>query len=98
MMLNSTEVWTAAGVLGALLLSGIVGKVWGPMRKTIAAIDALAGRPPRYAGDTEERPGLVERLDRIDMAIGTMSIELAAMRSEVDDVKTHVTTGEGVGS
>jgi len=81
--LQNPEIWTAAGIVGAALLSGIVGKVWRPMRQTVAAIDVLTGRDARYPGDPEERPGIIERLDRIDSAI-------SALRSDVDDVKVHV--------
>ncbi len=86
----SQEIWAAVGIVAALLLGGIVGKVWGPMRKTIAAIDVVAGRPARYPGDEEEKPGLAERLDRIDTAIRGIKTDVKAMRSEVDDVKSHV--------
>jgi hypothetical protein len=77
--LQNPEVWTAAGIIGAALLSGIVGKVWRPMRQTVAAIDVLTGRDARYPGDPEERPGIIERLSAI-----------SAIRSDVDAVKTHV--------
>jgi hypothetical protein len=86
----SPEVWTAAGIIGAALLSGIVGKVWRPLRQTIAAIDVVAGRPERYPGDGEKRPGLAERLDNIDKAIEGVKTSVKEMRSEVDTVKSHV--------
>jgi hypothetical protein len=86
----SPEVWTAIGIVGASLLGGIVGKVWNPLRKTIAAIDVVAGRPERYPGDEEQRPGLAERLDSIDKAIKGVNDKVSAMRTEVDAVKSHV--------
>ena len=86
----SPEVWTAAGIIGAALLGGIIGKVWRPLRQTIAAIDVVAGRPERYPGDEETRPGLAERLDNIDKAIQGVKTSVSAMRSEVDAVKAHV--------
>jgi hypothetical protein len=84
------EVWTAIGIIGAALLTGIVGKVWRPLRQTVAAIDVVAGRPERYPGDEETRPGLAKRLDDIDKAIRKTSENVTAMRSELDDVKQHV--------
>ena len=86
----SPEVWTAIGVVAALVLGGMVGRVWTPLRKTVAAIDVVAGRPERYPGDEEARPNLTERLDRIDNAIRGVKMEMTAMRSEVDAVKQHV--------
>ena len=83
MTLQNPEVWTAAGIVGAALLSGIVRRVWRPMRQTVAGIDVLTGREARYPGDPEERPGIIERLDRIDGA-------LVALRSDVESVKAHV--------
>jgi hypothetical protein len=90
----SPEVWTATGIIGAMLLTGTVGKVWRPLRRTVAAIDVVAGRPERYHGDAEARPGLAERLDNIDNAIRGIETKVTAMRSEVDDVKSHVTNLE----
>ncbi|MBR0403948.1 MAG: hypothetical protein IJI68_01925 [Eggerthellaceae bacterium] len=84
----SPEWWTAIGILVTLLFSGIVGKVWKPMRKTVNAVDVLTGRPPRYPGDPEERPGLVERLDRIDTSI-------AELRNGLNEVRTEVSKIEG---
>jgi len=91
------EVWVAGGIVVMLLLSGVVGRVWKPMRRAIAAVDVVTGRPARYPGDKEERPGLAERLDRIDDAVNgiktdvqNVTTEVAAMRTEVDGMKTHV--------
>jgi hypothetical protein len=89
------EVWTAIGIVAALILGGMVGRVWKPMRKTISAIDVVAGRPERYPGDEEARPGLVERLDRLDAAIRGVKVDVTAVRSELDSVKQHVTNMEG---
>ncbi len=89
------EVWAAIGIIAALILGGMVGKVWGPMRKTVSAIDVVAGRPERYPGDEEARPGLVERLDRIDSALQGVKVDVVSIRSEVDAVKQHVEKLEG---
>jgi hypothetical protein len=86
----SPEVWTAAGIVGAALLGGIVGKVWRPLRQTIAAIDVVAGRPERYPGDEETRPGLAERLDNIDKVLAKTNTNVQAMRAELDAVTMHV--------
>jgi hypothetical protein len=89
------EVWTALGIVAALILGGMVGRVWKPMRKTISAIDVVAGRPERYPGDEEARPGLVERLDRLDAAIRGVKVDVVGIRSELDAVKQHVEKLEG---
>lgn len=89
------EVWTALGIIAALILGGMVGRVWKPMRKTISAIDVVAGRPERYPGDEEARPGLVERLDRLDAAIRGVKVDVVGVRSELDAVKQHVQKMEG---
>jgi hypothetical protein len=91
----SPEVWTTAGIVTAVLMGGMVRRVWRPMRKTVAAIDVVAGRPERYPGDEEARPGLAERLDNIDKAIGKTNANVSAMRSELDNVKQHVQNLEG---
>lgn len=91
----SQEVWTAIGIVSAVLLGGIVGKVWRPLRQIIAAVDVVAGRPARYPGDEEEKPGLAKRLDDLDRAVRGINSNVTAMRSELDDVKTHVQNLEG---
>lgn len=90
----SQEVWVAVGICASVLLGGVVGKVWRPVRQTIAAIDVVAGRPERYPGDEEAKPGLAKRLDDIDKAVRGIQTEVTAMRSEVDAVKNHVTNLE----
>lgn len=84
------ETWTAIGIVASLLLGGIVGKVWRPLRQIIAAVDVVAGRPERYEGDEEAKPGLAKRLDDIDKAIKGVSTKVTAMQTEVDAVKQHV--------
>lgn len=88
------EGWVAIGVAVALLLSGVVGKVWKPLRQAVAAIDVIAGRPERYPGDDEATPNLAQRLDRIDDAITDVTTDMAAMRLEIDDVKRLVNSEE----
>ena len=86
----SPEVWTALGIVGTALLTGIVGKVWRPLRQFVAAVDVVAGRPERYEGDEEAKPGLAKRLDDIDKAVREVRTEVAATRTEVDSIKAHV--------
>lgn len=92
----SPELWTTLAIIVGLLLGGMVGRVWKPMRKTISAIDVVAGRPERYPGDEEARPGLVERLDRLDEAIRGVKVDVTGVRSELDAVKQHVEKMESV--
>lgn len=89
------EVWATLAIIAALILGGIFGRVWKPLRKTISAIDVVAGRPERYPGDEEAKPGLVERLDRIDTALRGVKVDVVGIRSELDAVKQHVEKMEG---
>lgn len=82
------EVWTAVGIVASLLLSGLIGKAWRPVRRAVTMVDVVSGRPARYPGDPEERPGIAERLDRIDASI-------AELRDEVETVKQEVQNIEG---
>lgn len=91
----SQETWTAIGIAASLILGGIVGKVWRPLRQIIAAVDVVAGRPERYEGDEEAKPGLAKRLDDIDKAIRKTDANVTAMRSELDNVKQTVDNLEG---
>lgn len=88
----SPEVWTTLGIVVTALLTGIVGKVWRPLRQIIAAVDVVAGRPERYEGDEEAKPGLAKRLDDIDKAIKKTDANVTAMRSELDNVKQTLET------
>lgn len=56
-----------------------VPRLWRPVRRWVAAVDVLAGRPERYPGDPEARPGLVERLDRLDGRLDRMDQRLARL-------------------
>lgn len=80
----------AIGLISSVLLGGMIGKVWRPLRQTIAAIDVVAGRPERYEGDEEAKPGLAKRLDDIDKAIRGTNANVTDMRTELDAVKRHV--------
>ncbi len=55
----SQEVWTAIGIISALLLGGIVGKVWRPLRQIIAAVDVVAGLRDIADADSEDIAGAV---------------------------------------
>lgn len=46
------------------------------------------GRPARYPGDPEERPGLVERLDRIEASVSDARLELAEVKQKVNELET----------
>lgn len=77
---------------GALLVVAAAPKVWHPVRRLVAVVDALAGRPARYDGDPEARPGLVQRLDRIEWHVGNGSAtplraELAELRNDVAQLR-----------
>lgn len=63
-------------IAGALM--GI-GKAWRPLRRTIALIDALAGRPERYPGDPEARPGIIQRLDCLDDKVTSVDQRLSGV-------------------
>lgn len=57
------------------------------MRKAVDAVDVLSGRPARYLGDPEERPGLAERLDRIDASIAELRGGLNEARKEISKIE-----------
>lgn len=84
----SPETWTTITVIAALVFGGTIGRVWRPMRKAVDAIDALAGKPARYPGDPSERPGIAERLDRIDASISELRSGLAEVSKEVQSIET----------
>lgn len=81
------EVWAALGIGATLLFSGIVGKVWRPMRKVVDVVDVISGRPARYPGDPEERPGLAERFDRIDASIAELRTGMSEVTTKVDKLE-----------
>lgn len=83
----SPEVWAALSIIAGLLCTGIIGKLWRPMRKVVDVVDVISGRPARYPGDPEERPGLAERFDRIDASIAEMRTGLAHVRTEVSKIE-----------
>lgn len=49
--------------------------------------DVIVGRPARYPGDPEERPGLVKRLDDIDKNMKSLQSEIASVKRKVDDLE-----------
>ena len=83
----SPELWAAFGILGGLLLTGVIGRVWRPMRKAVDVVDVISGRPARYPGDPEERPGLIERFDRIDASIAELRSGMAQVNEKVDKIE-----------
>jgi hypothetical protein len=83
----SPELWTALAIGAGLLLTGIVGRVWKPMRKAVVVVDVISGRPARYPGDPEERPGLAERFDRVDASIAELRAGMAEVKSKVDKIE-----------
>ncbi len=80
------EAWTGIGIAIALIFGGMLGKVWRPLRKTVAAVDVLAGRPERYPGDPEAKPGLAERLDTLDDSIAEIRSDLNEVRKDVQEM------------
>lgn len=83
----SPEIWSAVGIAAGLLLTGIIGKVWKPMRKAVGMVDVISGRPARYPGDPEERPGLAERFDRIDASIAELRTGMSEVKTKVDKIE-----------
>ena len=85
---------------GVAVLVGVVAgaaalpKVWRPVRRLVTLVDTLAGRPPRYPGDREARPGLAERLDRIESRQEQVVAELAGLREQMCQTTTRLTRVE----
>jgi len=81
---------------GAAVLVGVVAgavalpKFWRPVRRLISLVDTLAGRPERYPGDREARPGLVERLDRIESGQEQVKAELSELRKEIGQTNSRL--------
>lgn len=88
------EGWTAIALIVAMLFSGMLGRVWRPLRKTVAAIDVVAGRAARYPGDPEEKPGLAERLDTIDRNMRQLQTKVDAVETKVDNLETGCSDDE----
>jgi len=94
----SAETWAAIAVATTLLAgAGILGKLWTPLRRWIAVGDVVVGRPARYSGDPEERPGLVERLDRIDEhqikadeKLNELAAHMTSLQGQVNNVQKDV--------
>lgn len=81
------EVWAVIGIVAGLLCTGVIGKMWRPMRKVVDVVDVISGRPARYPGDPEERPGLAERFDRIDASIAELRTGMAEVTTKVDNIE-----------
>lgn len=87
--MESSQLLVGGGVIGVLIVVvTVVPKVWRPLRRFVAVVDALAGRPPRYPGDPEARPGIIQRLDRIEWHVGDGSPE--SLRDVVEGLRTDV--------
>lgn len=83
----SPEVWAGIGIVAGLLFTGVIGKMWRPMRKVVDVVDVISGRPARYPGDPEERPGLAERFDRIDASISELRTGMSEVTTKVDKIE-----------
>lgn len=51
---------------GAVVLSMGLRRVIHVARKWVDMYDVILGRPERYPNDPESKPGLIERLDKLD--------------------------------
>ncbi len=71
---------TAAGVGGVAYL-GRGG--YRASRAVHRLVDLVAGRPERWPGDPEARPGVAQRLETIDAAIADVRSEVAAIDAEL---------------
>jgi len=84
---NPAAMWTL-GVAGALVaLYTFIQRIWRPMRRFVAMMDVILGRPPRYESDPEARPGIVQRLDDIDRNV-------CRLDKRVSRVEQHITNTE----
>lgn len=84
--MDLTQLAAGGGLIGGVIVVAVVApKMWTPARRLVALIDTLAGRPARYPGDPEARPGLAERLDVIERHVGNGSS--TPLRQVVDELR-----------
>lgn len=79
--------WTVMAIGALAVLYTVIQRMWKPMRRFVAMMDVVLGRPPRYDGDPEARPGLVQRLDGIDGSI-------CRLDRRVTRIERHVTSDD----
>lgn len=61
-----------------------VGKMWKPFRRFVSLVDILLGRLPRYEGDPEARPGIIQKFDETDKTLKCMSSTLDDIDSKLN--------------
>ena len=91
MKLDLWHLLGGGGLLGVVVAGWkLVPRLWHRLRRPLAVIDVIVGRPPRYPGDREAKPGLVERLDRIEARQDETRQAVAAVREEVCETSSRV--------
>lgn len=97
-MPDITDANTVAVSMAAVgvLVGGIffVGKMWKPFRRFVSLVDTLLGRLPRYEGDPEARPGIIQKFDETDKTLKCMSRTLDSINSKVDNLDVRVSRVE----
>lgn len=85
---GGAELWGFGAIALGLIISTGIGLAWPRVRRVIAAIDVIVGRPPRYPDDPEQRPGLAQRLDTLDSNVNRLG-------TRVERIERHVMDREG---
>lgn len=80
--------WLAGG--GAVLVTGLLfPKVWRSVRRLVSVFDVVIGRPERYPGDPEARPGLVETVDQVHRYTQVLPKIQQSVESNTEVLKQH---------
>lgn len=69
-MMSDPVAYLAGGGALSLVLAVVSPPVWRRVRRMVALVDVLTGRPERYSGDPEARPSLPQQLDDIRRHLG----------------------------
>lgn len=90
-MSDPTTVAASVAVTGALIGGALfVGRMWKPFRGFVAFVDILKGRPPRYKGDPEARPGLIQHIDETNRKLTCISESLSQVSSTMSALNSRV--------
>lgn len=88
----------AGALAGATTVALAVPKAWRGTRRLVAVLDVITGRPPRYDGDQEAKPGLVQRFDQIDDRFDHVDARLECLDGRMTRIEHNTTNGAAEGA